>query len=285
MNFKLWLYKENIDPNIVPQGKYYMIQMVETKPEFQGLGIGKLLYQLVLQTSPNDIIGIASDTKGRMSGSGPVTGIYKKLGGITGLKAPNGTTWDFLMKKTMPQLKLTNQQIGKYVAIYSLNTPKGPIYFTRQNSATENIIQAWANDFTNRAAQISTDTVIWYPNEGKYYLPEDDPHGNQNDQQPAQGNGNLTLVPQETNKPIPVKIDAVLGKDIIATPNSQKFMSQRQFVLKKANNGWTIAQSPEAKNSTNVNGKPIGFNPQPLNNGDIISLGKTNQVPVKVTFN
>jgi len=306
MNFKKWLMKEEIDANVVPQGQYYMIQMVQTKPEFQGIGIGKLLYQLVLQTSPNNILGIVSDTKGRMSGSGPVTGIYKKLGGVTGIQASNGVTWDFLLKKNMPQLNLINQPVGKNIVIYSIDTPKGKINFTRTNLDTQNVIQAWNNDFSNQAAQISTDTVNWYPKDEKYYLPDDDPHqgqnqpGNKPKSQPArnpttnihdenelpnQANGNLTLIPQETNRPIPVKIDAVLGNAVIATPNAQKFMSQRQFILKKVNNAWTIAQSPDAKNSTNVNGKPIGTNPQPLNNGDTITLGKTNQVPVKVAFN
>lgn len=113
------------------------------------------------------------------------------------------------------------------------------------------------------------------------------PNQNQTDDKPTtnQANGNLTLIPTETNKPIPVSIDATLGNTIINTPNAQKFMSQKQFILKKVNGIWTIAQSPEAKNSTNINGKPIGFNPQPLNNGDTISLGKTGQVPIKVSFN
>ena len=62
-------------------------------------------------------------------------------------------------------------------------------------------------------------------------------------------------------------------------------MSQKQFILKKINDAWTIAQSPDAKNITNINGKPIGYNPQPLNNGDTISLGKSGQVPIKVNFN
>jgi hypothetical protein len=282
--FKLWLINENIDPSVVPQGQYYMIQMVQTKPEFQGIGIGKLLYQLVLQTSPNNILGIASDTKGRMSGSGPVTGIYKKLGGLTNIQASNGITWDFLLKKNMPKLKLINQPIGKNIVIYSIDTPKGKINFTRQDLDTQNVIRAWNNDFSNTAAQISTDTVNWYPNDEKYYLPDDDPHGSQNTQQPAQGNGNLTLIPQETNKPIPIKIDASIGNGIIQTPNSQKFMSQKQFILKKVNGAWTITQSPDAKNITNINGKPL-TEPTILNNGDTISLGKSGQVPIKVNFN
>ena len=285
MNFKLWLLNENIDPSVVPQGQYYMIQMVQTKPEFQGIGIGKLLYQLVLQTSPNNILGIASDTKGRMSGSGPVTGIYKKLGGLTNIQASNGITWDFLLKKNMPKLKLINQPIGKYTVIYYIDTPKGKINFTRQDLDTQNVIQAWNNDFSNTAAQISTDTVNWYPNDGKYYLPDDDPHGSQNTQQPTnQANGNLTLIPAETNKPIPVKIDASIGNGIIQTPNSQRFMSQKQFILKKVNGAWTITQSPDAKNITNINGKPL-TEPTILNNGDTISLGKSGQVPIKVKFN
>ena len=286
MNFKEWLLNENIDPSVVPQGQYYMIQMVQTKPEFQGIGIGKLLYQLVLQTSPNNILGIASDTKGRMSGSGPVTGIYKKLGGLTNIQASNGITWDFLLKKNMPKLKLINQPIGKYTIIYYIDTPKGKINFTRQDLDTQNVIQAWNNDFSNTAAQISTDTVNWYPNDEKYYLPDDDPHGSQNTQQPTnQANGNLTLIPVETNKPLPIKIDASIGNGIIQTPNSQKFMSQKQFKLEKINGIWHISHSTDAKNITNINGKPIGYNPQPLNNGDTISLGKSGQVPIKVKIN
>ena len=115
---------------------------------------------------------------------------------------------------------------------------------------------------------------------------QNQPTTNKNEQQPTnQANGNLTLIPAETNKPIPVKIDAIIGNTIIQTPNAQKFMSQKQFILKKINDAWTIAQSPDAKNITNINGKPIGYNPQPLNNGDTISLGKSGQVPIKVKFN
>jgi pSer/pThr/pTyr-binding forkhead associated (FHA) protein len=165
-----------------------------------------------------------------------------------------------------------------------------------QKKAMQIAVEKWNEEikkigFDGVYSPDSNEIVAFYPNQIKSAqkntgsFDPNNPNIHDENEKPSQGNGNLTLIPQETNKPIPVKIDAVLGKDIIATPNSQKFMSQRQFVLKKANNGWTIAQSPEAKNSTNVNGKPIGFNPQPLNNGDIISLGKTNQVPVKVTFN
>jgi hypothetical protein len=99
-----------------------------------------------------------------------------------------------------------------------------------------------------------------------------------------QGNGNLTLTPQETNKPLPIKIDASIGNGIIQTPNSQRFMSQKQFILKKVNGAWTITQSPDAKNITNINGKPL-TEPTILNNGDTISLGKSGQVPIKVNFN
>jgi hypothetical protein len=99
-----------------------------------------------------------------------------------------------------------------------------------------------------------------------------------------QGNGNLTLTPKETNKPLPVKIDASIGNGIIQTPTSQRFMSQKQFILKKVNGAWTITQSPDAKNITNINGKPL-TEPTILNNGDTISLGKSGQVPIKVNFN
>jgi hypothetical protein len=112
------------------------------------------------------------------------------------------------------------------------------------------------------------------------------PTTNKNEQQPInQANGNLTLIPTETNKPLPIKIDASIGNGIIQTPNSQKFMSQKQFKLEKINGIWHISHSTDAKNITNINGKPIGYNPQPLNNGDTISLGKSGQVPIKVKFN
>lgn len=283
MNFKQWLLSEEIDPSVAPQGKYYMIQMVETKPDFQGLGIGKLLYQLALQTSPEDIIGIASDTKGRMSGAGPVTGIYKKLGGVTGLQSRDGVTWDFLIKRTMPQVRLSSRRAGDKNLIYSIDTKKGPIHFDRQDLGREAVVSAWTDDFRNRVASISTDTVNWYPSEGKYYLPEDDPNA-AGGAQVGGGKGELTLVPAETNKPIPVRIDATIGSAVIQTPSAQRFMSQRQFALKRSNGAWTIAHSPEAKNSTNVNGKPLGFSPQPLSDGDTITLGKTGQVPVRVSL-
>jgi pSer/pThr/pTyr-binding forkhead associated (FHA) protein len=61
-------------------------------------------------------------------------------------------------------------------------------------------------------------------------------------------------------------------------------MSQKQFILKKVNGAWTITQSPDAKNITNINGKPL-TEPTILNNGDTISLGKSGQVPIKVNFN
>ena len=114
---------------------------------------------------------------------------------------------------------------------------------------------------------------------------QNQPTTTKNTQQPTnQANGNLTLIPAETNKPLPVKIDASIGNGIIQTPNSQRFMSQKQFILKKVNGAWTITQSPDAKNITNINGKPL-TEPTILNNGDTISLGKSGQVPIKVKFN
>ena len=74
-------------------------------------------------------------------------------------------------------------------------------------------------------------------------------------------------------------------KNLVNNANSQKFMSQKQFKLEKINGIWHISHSTDAKNITNINGKPIGYNPQPLNNGDTISLGKSGQVPIKVKFN
>ena len=137
----------------------------------------------------------------------------------------------------------------------------------------------------------SNEIVAFYPNQiksaqnntGKFDT--NNPNIHDENKPTNQANGNLTLIPAETNKPIPVKIDASIGNGIIQTPNSQRFMSQKQFILKKINDAWTIAQSPDAKNITNINGKPIGYNPQPLNNGDTISLGKSGQVPIKVKFN
>ena len=115
---------------------------------------------------------------------------------------------------------------------------------------------------------------------------QNQPTTNKNEQQPInQANGNLTLIPTETNKPLPIKIDASIGNGIIQTPNSQKFMSQKQFKLEKINGIWHISHSTDAKKITNINGKHIGYNPQPINNGDTIYLGKSGQVPIKVKFN
>ena len=119
----------------------------------------------------------------------------------------------------------------------------------------------------------------------------DQPPGSASDQrgQPSQpgapkapGEGNLVLTP-EGAPPMEIRVPLGVGSRIIRTPLAQRFMSGIQFNVVKRGNNWVISHHPEATNITRLNGQPLS-QPMPLSDGDVISLGKTGQVPIKVGF-
>lgn len=119
----------------------------------------------------------------------------------------------------------------------------------------------------------------------------DQPPGSASDQrgQPSQpgapkapGEGNLVLTP-EGAPPMEIRVPLGVGSRIIRTPLAQRFMSGVQFNVVKRGNNWVISHHPEATNITRLNGQPLS-QPMPLSDGDVISLGKTGQVPIKVGF-
>ena len=119
----------------------------------------------------------------------------------------------------------------------------------------------------------------------------DQPPGSASDQrgQPSQpgapkapGKGNLVLTP-EGAPPMEIRVPLGVGSRIIRTPLAQRFMSGIQFNVVKRGNNWVISHHPEATNITRLNGQPLS-QPMPLSDGDVISLGKTGQVPIKVGF-
>jgi len=119
----------------------------------------------------------------------------------------------------------------------------------------------------------------------------DQPPGSASDQrgQPGQpgapkapGEGNLVLTP-EGAPPMEIRVPLGVGSRIIRTPLAQRFMSGIQFNVVKRGNNWVISHHPEATNITRLNGQPLS-QPMPLSDGDVISLGKTGQVPIKVGF-
>lgn len=98
----------------------------------------------------------------------------------------------------------------------------------------------------------------------------------------APGEGNLVLTP-EGAPPLEIRVPLGVGSRIIRTPLAQRFMSGIQFNVVKRGNNWVISHHPEATNITRLNGQPLS-QPMPLSDGDVISLGKTGQVPIKVGF-
>jgi pSer/pThr/pTyr-binding forkhead associated (FHA) protein len=80
-----------------------------------------------------------------------------------------------------------------------------------------------------------------------------------------------------------IRIPLGVGSRIIKTPLAQRFMSGIQFNVVKRGNNWVISHHPEAVNITRLNGQPLS-QPTPLSDGDVISFGKTGQVPIKVGF-
>ena len=98
----------------------------------------------------------------------------------------------------------------------------------------------------------------------------------------AAGEGNLVLTPDGA-PPMEIRIPLGVGSRIIKTPLAQRFMSSIQFNVVKRGNNWVISHHPEAVNITRLNDQPLS-QPTPLSDGDVISFGKTGQVPIKVGF-
>ena len=92
---------------------------------------------------------------------------------------------------------------------------------------------------------------------------------------PSSGN-ELTLASSENNKKQQFKNTDKFGKNPYLLPNSQRFYSSEQFKLFKDPTGWHILPTISTTNSTNLNGTPITSKTK-LNNGDVISVGKTQQ--------
>lgn len=90
----------------------------------------------------------------------------------------------------------------------------------------------------------------------------------------------LNIVSSENNKKQKITNSIEIGNKpdgILSSllPNAVRFYSSSQFKLLKEPTGWYILQTLGAKNQTNLNNIPIKKNK--LNNGDVISVGKTQQ--------
>lgn len=95
----------------------------------------------------------------------------------------------------------------------------------------------------------------------------------------------LKLISLENNKEHIVDKKDEFGQRNLTDllPNSIKFYASSQFRLEKIQTNWIITQIIGAKNTTNLNGIPLKpMERKPLNNGDVISIGKTQQGKLQV---
>lgn len=91
----------------------------------------------------------------------------------------------------------------------------------------------------------------------------------------------VKLVSLENNEVNEVGENSYVGKNIIRTTEAKRFMSTYQFLIFKKDGTWHIMHVPYATNKTRINGVQLEAK-TPLKNGDVISIGKTGKVPIKV---
>jgi len=95
----------------------------------------------------------------------------------------------------------------------------------------------------------------------------------------------LKLISSENNKKYIVDKRDEFGQRNLTDllPMSVKFYASSQFRLEKIQTNWIITQIVGAKNTTNLNGIPLEPSEiKPLKDGDIISIGKTQQGKLQV---
>lgn len=109
--------------NSIPTGLYFDIDDVSVGQMYRGLGIGAMLYKLVLtcinRLNPK-VQGLLSPRQNRLSTASNVTKIYSQLGGKVGIKGAKDT-YDVLPVKNYVTLEVEPQPGAQIAAISGKN--------------------------------------------------------------------------------------------------------------------------------------------------------------------
>jgi hypothetical protein len=109
--------------NSIPTGLYFDIDDVSVNQFYRGLGIGALLYKLVItciaRLNPK-VKGLLSPRKNRLSTAANVSKIYSQLGGKVGINGAKDT-YDLLPIKNYITLEVEPQQGAQIAAISGKN--------------------------------------------------------------------------------------------------------------------------------------------------------------------
>lgn len=145
-----------LEPRI-PTAMYFHVDHVSVPPAYRGKGIGERFYKLLFACMSDKAGGLLSTYSSKLSTAQHVSKIYKKLGGLIGIKGDNDT-YDVVFKKDVPKFT-SKTPIKKGNYIYA---DAGGIYY-KLEELSDRRITIEAHDMVNGkpAGHISATSWGW----------------------------------------------------------------------------------------------------------------------------